>query len=74
MAYVRLIKDGISVGTTVHNRGDVVEVPDRRADAMVRYGEATIVPQPGPSHDAAPPIEHATIPPKAERAVAPRQR
>lgn len=73
MAYVRLLKDGISVGTAVHKTGDVINVPDRRADAMVRYGEGVIVA--GPEAIPDPPIETATVNPKhAERAVGARQR
>jgi hypothetical protein len=73
MAYVRLLKDGISVGTVVHKAGDIVNVPDRRADAMVRYQEGVIVAQPEAKPD--PPFEVATVNPKhAERAVGARQR
>lgn len=73
MAYVRLLKDGISVGNIVHKTGDVINVPDRRADAMVRYMEGVLVAGP----DALPeqPIEMSTVNPKhAERAVGARQR
>lgn len=37
---VRLLKDGISVGTVVHKTGDVVSVPVARGLAMFRHGEA----------------------------------
>lgn len=74
MAYIKLLKDDISVGTHVHKAGDIVNVPDRRAESMVRYHEG--IPVEGPEDTPSPPrIETATVAHKtAERATAPRQR
>lgn len=63
---LRLLKDNIVVGTVVHKAGDVVTVPPRRAEAMLKYREA--VPH------APDLIGQATAPDAPERATAPRQR
>jgi hypothetical protein len=63
---VRLLKDNIVIGTQVHVKGDVVSVPARRAEGMLRYQEAVL---------HAPVIESATAGQnRAERATSPRQR
>jgi hypothetical protein len=78
MAKVKLLKDGITVGTHTHVAGDVVDVPDRRADQIVKYGEGQLVadvPAAKRAPGITPPIETAKAPVEAaERATSPRQK
>jgi hypothetical protein len=65
------------IGTAWREKGEIVEVPPRVAEAHVRARTAIAVPPPEQSDRTAgqpPPIEQAMMPPRGDKAVSPRQK
>jgi hypothetical protein len=75
MAYIKVTIPCL-IGSAWREKGEIVEVPSRVAESHVRAGTGIPVPPPeiGEPRTTPPPIEQATLPPRGDKAVSPRQR